>query len=46
MDEVYLTSAEKGKIENEKQIYVLLRLIHCVEKYYSYDRIDKNTYES
>ena len=33
-------------MENEKQLYVLLKMINFTEKYYSYDRIDATTYKS
>jgi len=33
-------------MENEKQLYVLLKLINLTEKYYSYDKIDSNTYKT
>ena len=33
-------------MENEKQLYVLLKMINFTEKYYSYDRIDANTYKT
>ncbi len=43
---VSLSSSEKSKMENEKQLYVLLRTMHFLEKYYTYDRIDKSTYKT
>ena len=47
MDEtITLTSGERSKMENEKQLYVLLKMINFTEKYYSYDRIDAATYKS
>jgi hypothetical protein len=45
MDEtIHLSSSEKARLENEKQIYCLLRLMNYVEKFYSTDKIDKSTY--
>lgn len=47
MDEpITLTSAERSRMENEKQLYVLLKMINFTEKYYSYDRIDATTYKT
>lgn len=47
MDEtVVLTPAERARMENEKQLYVLLKLINLTEKYYSYDKIDSSTYKT
>lgn len=45
-DTVSLTSAERSRMENEKQLYVLLKMINLTEKYYSYDKIDSNTYKT
>ena len=33
-------------MENEKQLYVLLKMINFTEKYYSYDKIESSTYKS
>lgn len=33
-------------MENEKQLYVLLKMINFTEKYYSYDKIDSSTYKT
>ena len=43
---MHLSSHEKAKLENEKQIYCLLRLINYVEKFYSTDKIDQLTYQN
>jgi hypothetical protein len=43
---LHLSSHEKAKLENEKQIYCLLRLMNYVEKFYSTDKIDQQTYKS
>lgn len=43
---INLTPAEKSKIENEKQLYVLLRLINLVEQYHNYDKITKEEYKN
>jgi hypothetical protein len=39
-----LSPAEKSKIENEKQLYVLLRLMNIVEQYHNFDKITKEEY--
>lgn len=44
MKAVTLTPAEKSKLENEKQLYVLIRLIHLVEQYHNYDKISAAEY--
>lgn len=44
MKAVSLTPAEKSKLENEKQLYVLIRLIHLVEQYHNYDKISATDY--
>ncbi len=47
MDEtIHLSSSEKARLENEKQIYCLLRLMNYVEKFYSTDKIDQPTYKA
>lgn len=47
MDEtVHLSSSEKARLENEKQIYCLLRMLNYVEKFYSTDKIDQQTYKT
>lgn len=47
MDEtISLSPAERARMENEKQLYVLLKLINLTQKYYSYDKIDSNTYKT
>lgn len=47
MDEtVHLSSSEKARLENEKQIYCLLRMLNYVEKFYSTDKIDQQTYKA
>ena len=43
---MHLSSHEKAKLENEKQIYCLLRLINYVEKFYSTYKIDQLTYQN
>lgn len=45
MKAITLTPAEKSKLENEKQLYVLIRLIHLVEQYHNYDKISANDYK-
>lgn len=47
MDEtVHLSSSEKARLENEKQIYCLLRMLNYIEKFYSTDKIDQQTYKT
>jgi hypothetical protein len=43
---VHLSSSEKAKLENEKQIYCILRLMNYIEKFYSTDKIDQSTYKT
>jgi hypothetical protein len=45
-DTVHLSSSEKSRLENEKQIYCLLRLMNYVEKFYSTEKIDQATYNT
>jgi len=44
MKAVSLTPSEKSKLENEKQLYVLIRLVHLLEQYQNYDRIPAAEY--
>jgi hypothetical protein len=47
MDEaIHLSSSEKARIENEKQIYCILRMMNYVEKFYSTDKIDQQSYKN
>jgi hypothetical protein len=47
MDEtIHLSSSEKARLENEKQIYCILRLMNYIEKFYSTDKIDQQTYKT
>jgi hypothetical protein len=43
---VTLTAGERSRMENEKQLYVLLKLINLTEKYYTYDKIESNVYKA
>lgn len=45
-DTIQLTSQERARLENEKQIYCILRLMNFVEKFYSTDKIDQATYKT
>ena len=44
-ESIRLSSSERAKLENEKQIYVILRMMNYVEKFYSTDKIDQATYK-
>lgn len=44
-ESIQLSSHERARLENEKQIYCLLRLMNYVEKFYSTDKIDQSTYK-
>lgn len=45
-ESIQLSSQERARLENEKQIYCLLRLMNYVEKFYSTDKIDQSTYKT